>query len=175
MSNLLNQRRNRTRRITAFAVLLLLTCAWIAVIFSFSSTGGEKSSSQSQAITERVVRVVDKDYEMPEKTEPESKDRLYDNVVRKTAHVFTYTVLGVLMFLTVRSLTAQRKNNAFALKLSVPLSIIVAAADEYNQSHVEGRSGRVSDVFIDSAGIILGTALCLLLFKYSAKRKSQKA
>lgn len=164
-------KRARLKRIILSSVLILMTTAWIFVIFGFSSTEGKKSSTQSRGITEKVVRVIDHDYEMPEKVEPKSRDSFYDSITRKTAHVFAYAALSFLMLLTVRSLTGTSKGHFFAAKLAVPLCVLLAIGDEYNQTLTEGRSGRVTDVFIDTVGIIIGVCLCIVLIKHFSAKK----
>ena len=160
-------------------IWLALTVLWIAVIFGFSSTPGEKSSDQSQAITEKVVQVVWKDYEMAEKVEPGSLDDVYDTIVRKTAHFCTYALLGILMLLTVKgfvkNFSALKAWKDSAYKLSVPLSVLVAILDEINQLLTEGRSGRVLDVLIDTAGIAVGTLICYKLAQRRMKKHGEKA
>lgn len=173
MSNIEKKERTSVARAVVFFAFLILSVCWIFVIFGFSSTNGEKSSSQSKAVTEKVVRVIDHDYKMPEKIEPESIDRVYDNIIRKTAHVGAYAVLGCLLFLTFKSLLRNKKEPVVCI-FSVPLSVLVAIADEYNQTLTEGRMGCVSDVFIDTAGIILGTLICMLVFKHITERRMKK-
>lgn len=160
----------RVKKAPLFLVMLILTVLWTMLIFGFSSTDGERSSSQSQSITQSVVRVVDPDYTMPEKPKPRSKDRVYDTIVRKTAHLGVYAVLGVLMFFTVKTLTAAGKY-IFTSKLSVLFCIIIAMSDEYNQTLTSGRAGRWYDVLIDSAGVIVGTILCIKLLKHLQNKK----
>lgn len=157
-----------------FVIMAVITTLWIVVIFSFSSTKGEKSASQSQTVTQSVVRVFDKDYTMPEKVEPKSRDQIYDTVLRKLAHLSIYACLGVLMFLTVKTLTKKEKYY-FAAKLSVPLSILISIGDEYNQTLTEGRSGRFYDVCIDTAGILIGTFIIIFIVKKLLKNKAKAA
>ena len=156
-----------------FCLTATLTALWIGVIFGFSSTKGEKSSNQSHTVTQSVVRIVDKDYVMPEKPEPKSIDQIFDTVVRKTAHTCVYAVLGILMYLTVKTLTLAG-NTYWGAKLSIPLSILVAIGDEYNQTLTEGRSGRLYDVVIDSVGIVIGTVLCVVIIRYVLEKRKQK-
>ena len=163
----------RVKKAPLFLVMLILTGLWTMLIFGFSSTDGERSSSQSQSITQSVVRVVDPDYTMPEKPKPHSKDVVYDTIVRKIAHLSVYAVLGVLMFLTVKTLTAAGKY-IFTSKLSVLFCIIIAIIDEYNQTLTTGRAGRWYDVLIDSAGIIVGTLLCIKLLKSLQNKKTEE-
>ncbi len=157
------------KRMTAFLVFFVLTVLWTAVIFGFSSTEGKQSSMQSRAITERVVKTIDHDYKMPEKIEPDSKDGLYDTIIRKSAHIFSYCLLGMLMFFTVRSLLGYRKNDFFVAKLAIPICVLVAIGDECNQKFTEGRSGRPVDVLIDLVGILLGITACFLLLRKASK------
>ena len=57
--------------------------------------------------------------------------------------------------------------------------LIVAAAlyacsDEFHQTFVPGRAGRVGDVLVDSAGVLLGLALFFLIGKLVRERKVRK-
>ena len=174
MSHLNETQKIYRKMALLFCCTSVITALWIALIFSFSSTVGEKSASQSQTVTESVVRVVKPDYTMPEKVEPKSIDSLYDTIVRKIAHTCVYSVLGVLMYLTVRTLTLAG-NTYWGAKLSVPLCMLVSIGDEYNQTLTEGRSGRLYDVAIDTAGVIIGTYLCVVLIKYVLKRRQNHA
>ncbi len=157
-----------------FCLMTVITSLWVLLIFSFSSTEGEKSASQSQAVTQSVVRVFDHDYTMPETIKPKSKDQIYDTILRKLAHTIIYACLGILMFLTVKTLTKKEKYY-FAAKLSVPLSILVSVGDEYNQTLTEGRSGRFYDVCIDCAGILIGTFLVIFIIKRILQAKKKNA
>ena len=156
-------------------IWLVLTVLWIAVIFSFSSTPGEKSANQSQTVTEKFVQVVWKDYEMAEKPEPGSLDLIYDTIVRKTAHLCSYALLGILMLLTVKGFADKKSWHFPAYKLSVPLSVAVAILDEINQLLTEGRSGRVLDVLSDTTGVVIGTFVCYKLLQRRIKKNSIKA
>ena len=171
-----DKKRNRKiyyKMAVMFCLTAAVTSLWISVIFGFSSANGEKSSSQSHNVTQSVVRIVDKDYVMPEKPEPKSIDQIFDTVVRKAAHTCVYAVLGILMYLTVKTLTLAG-NTYWGAKLSIPLSILVAIGDEYNQTLTEGRSGRLYDVVIDSVGIVIGTVLCIAVIKYVMEKRRQK-
>ena len=169
--------KQRSRKIyykmaVMFCLAATVTSLWISVIFGFSSANGEKSASQSHNVVQGVVRIVDKDYVMPEKPEPKSMDQVFDTIVRKTAHTCVYAVLGILMYLTVKTLTLAG-NTYWGAKLSIPLSILVAIGDEYNQTLTEGRSGRLYDVVIDSVGIVIGTMLCIWIIGYVLKKRRQ--
>ena len=89
-------------------------------------------------------------------------------LVIKGYHVGEYAALCTLIFgaLRLRSVRFER-----ALPLSVALSLLFAASDEWHQTCVPGRGGTWVDVCIDSAGI--GLASLFLLSR--AKRRQQNA
>ena len=79
-----------------------------------------------------------------------------DYPVRKTAHAMEYAVLGLLTAgAYIRRGTSIRKG------ILVPWGIaaLYAASDEFHQLFVPGRSGQVSDVVLDSAGVLAGVLL----------------
>jgi VanZ family protein len=76
-----------------------------------------------------------------------------DVVLRKCAHMAEY---GLLWFLWWRALGYGHPAPSIAIALAY------AASDEFHQSFVEGRSGVVTDVLIDAAGIgLAGLAVVL--------------
>lgn len=93
--------------------------------------------------------------------------------VRKGAHVTEY---AVLFFLSLWCCVSRMDNDdetepieiskvqRFLSKCTLPIlfSILYACSDEWHQSFVPGRSSLVSDVFIDSAGIIIAAGLSWL-------------
>ena len=66
---------------------------WMAIIFGFSGDDGDKSSSLSMVITERVVDFLDI-------KEEKSVERLH-TPIRKLAHMSEYAVLFILIYLAV--------------------------------------------------------------------------
>ena len=90
--------------------------------------------------------------------------------VRKAAHMSEYAVLALLIF---QALTAfDRKKNRGCMALGITAAY--AATDEFHQLFVPGRAGRVSDVLIDSSGVLLGIAIVSLFMhiKQFLKTKS---
>ena len=71
----------------------------------------------------------------------------WDLILRKLAHITEYAVLA---FLLRRALSAPW---AFAA------AVAYAASDEFHQTFVRGREGRVLDVAIDAVGAVAGLVL----------------
>ena len=68
-------------------------------------------------------------------------------IVPKAAHVLEYAVLG---FLLAWALKGRRPG------LAAGVACLFALSDEWHQSTVPGREGRVLDVAIDALGVVVG-------------------
>lgn len=86
------------------------------------------------------------------------------HIIRKAAHVIEYAILAALVFLRLESAGRKRFITAWGL------GILTGAIDETLQifSH---RGSQVKDVFIDSAGALLGIVVVSLLFAAVKKRR----
>ena len=94
-----------------------------------------------------------------------------NSVIRKVAHISSYALLAFLAYFAVGSLSAFPKKNAAIPWVSVILCVLFACTDEYHQSFVYGRSGRISDVIVDSFGVFAGTLVAFWLAQGLAKIK----
>ena len=99
---------------------------------------------------------------------PGLAQRLTMHIVRKMAHFCEYTLEGFLLMLCMRVYTRR-----YVRHISVPMlgGVLTAMADETIQIYSPGRSGQVTDVWLDSAGVLAGIlialvfmALCRMLF-----------
>lgn len=61
---------------------------------------------------------------------------------------------GILVFFSFRAFSLDYESKK-ALACAVIFSLTYALTDEYHQTFVDGRSGTLNDVFIDSLGIFL--------------------
>lgn len=89
--------------------------------------------------------------------------------VRKAAHFSIYTVLGVL--LSINS-SYHFKNKWLCTLLPISLGLLYAVSDEIHQLYVPGRSGEIRDVLIDSAGVVLGCLIVMLIYKRIKQKKA---
>ena len=74
---------------------------------------------------------------------------LWDLILRKLGHFSGYAALATLW------IWALRRSFRHAIPISVAISLVYAASDEYHQTFVPGRTGTPIDVAIDAAGIAL--------------------
>jgi len=149
----MNKSKNRKQIIILISWTIVLI--WMLLIFNLSSQVREKSNNLSKGLTEIVVETV-------EKVVPEADFDIdkFNHLLRKNAHFFAYLILGVLV------MNALRRSGIKGLKVfvfSLGICVLYAVSDEVHQLFVPGRGGQVRDVFIDSAGAIVGIGLCRVI------------
>jgi VanZ family protein len=84
-----------------------------------------------------------------------SADSLVDFVTRKTAHMFVFGVLAILLW---RALVAVRGARVAAVWAWL-LAVAYAASDEFHQSFISGRSALATDVVFDAVGALVALFL----------------
>jgi VanZ family protein len=82
-----------------------------------------------------------------------------NTLLKKLAHAIEYAILAVLW---CRALGRGERRH---WGLAFVLTLLYAASDEYHQTFVPNRDGRVFDVVVDGVGAVVG-----LLVYYFAKR-----
>lgn len=139
---------NKTQSI----IYLILSIAWVCVIFSFSLQSGEESSQLSGGIVARLVAWL--------APEGFAQADLLESILRKCAHFAEYFILGSLLSQTICSMKGNR-----SLLFPWIIGTIVACGDETIQLFSNGRSGQITDVLLDSSGVFAGCLLLYVLFK----------
>ena len=134
-------------------ILGLLLLQTFFIIFGFSSQNGEESSSVSKRVSEAIVDFTNKNIKK------EDKDKLIEHiepVIRKLAHFSIYMVVGLLLMAL-----ASTYGLSFKRKLIICLVVgaLYASSDEIHQLFVSERSGQITDVFIDTAGVVVGSLI----------------
>ena len=134
----------------------------MAVIFYFSSRPGPDSDVDSMTIGRLIGEMV-----MPGFDDMDLQAQLefvmsINKAVRKTAHFMEYAVLAMLL---TGAFDADDKKKSRIFAQAVIVAALYASSDEFHQTFVAGRSGKIGDVLIDSAGAICGSALVLTLLR----------
>lgn len=143
------------KKIISFIVLIL----WMIVIFSFSSADANKSTGTSDKVITTMIEIKDKITN--NETPNNEKEIIVKNssfYIRKIAHITEYLILGFLMFNLLNQYSVTK------IYYAIGLSILYSCTDEFHQLFINGRSGSIKDVLIDSIGILIGTYLYKLLF-----------
>lgn len=75
-------------------------------------------------------------------------------IVRKAAHIIEFAVQAMLI---ACSFSGKYKKRIIYILF---FGLLTACTDEYIQLFSIGRSGLISDIFIDFAGTLMGTVIC---------------
>lgn len=153
----MNNRKIKILR-SVIAVLLLLD---MAVIFAFSAQKAEQSDSTSGGFIQILAEIFYPGFDTLDEEKQQSVVASFQFVVRKAAHMTEFASLGVLLCAFAFTFGAKFK----VFLLSFLSGVLYAATDEIHQLFVEGRSCQLTDVMVDSAGVLLGMAVFALLVK----------
>jgi VanZ family protein len=134
---------------------------WLAIIFFMSSQAATESSGLSGVFVEPI-----KPYA------PGFTEGILTTLVRKSAHIFMYFVLGILIYNMLRCYKLGTKK---LVGYSILFAGLYAVTDEIHQSFVPGRSAELRDVLIDTIGAALGVALIWYVLKLNNRRKQTSA
>ena len=140
-------------------ILIIMLFATFFVIFGFSSQNGTQSKGISTKVTDAILSFSDKYKEANAKEKTKIRSRT-NAVVRKIAHFTIYTILGILLMGTM---TKTKLKIKWRVLITLGAGIIYAVLDEFHQSFSPGRTPKITDVYIDTLGILLGIVIILLI------------
>lgn len=150
--------------------LLILVCA---TIFWFSSNNGEDSGGQSGRIVDFICGIFFPDMDMLSAERQLAIRDILTVAVRKGAHLFVYTLLGAVSFAAFFPL----RKKGLRYIMSVCFAFLYACTDELHQELVPDRTGKISDVLIDTFGAAAGAfvILCVIIVIEGLKRDNGSA
>ena len=137
--------------------LIILTLSVMAIIFALSADTADESDAKSDAISDSIVFQILNNFDLTD----EQIDMLVRRcvvIVRKTAHFAEYAALGFLLASVFVSFGLKTKLN---VPISFIIGVLYAVSDEIHQYFVPGRSCQISDMLLDSAGVITGILVLL--------------
>lgn len=130
----------------------VLLIGYAAFVFSNSMKAAVESAQQSSRALELAQQILD--------GVGLGNIGITEHFIRKAAHFAEYTCMGLLIFQTVRSFQRPWTETVLCIML---LGILIPFADETIQLFVEGRSGQISDVWLDMSGVFAGTMIMVML------------
>ena len=153
-----NKMKNIYIKRVVLIILIIINCI---VIFSFSAQEADKSSSTSSKVVDIVMKNVYSKKKKPKEKEEVFREKL-TTFVRKSAHFLIYLCLGILTFLYTGTYQLNFKNRFL---YTIMFCMLYACSDEIHQRFVEGRSGEIRDVCIDTCGAACGTIIVTVISK----------
>ena len=89
-----------------------------------------------------------------------------NRIVRKLAHLTEFTILGGVLYVVLR-----RYIEYGTVIKTIGVGIVIACLDEFIQLFSLGRSSQLSDVLIDTIGIIIGILVVKLAYYISHDKR----
>ena len=150
-------------------VNILIFLLWIIIIFSFSSQSGADSTITSNSVTDIGIKLVENI------TNKEFSDKEIENIqdnmrfiIRKSAHFTEYLILGLIL---INLLRKYYKLNYKVIISAILLCMLVASCDEFYQLFIGGRTGKFSDVLIDTSGSSVGIIIYSIIYKLVNRKR----
>lgn len=151
------RRRGMNKRVLT-GVMTALAVLVAAVIFYLSSQPAESSAKTSGGVTEWMLRLFSPGYADLSSREQMELLKKYEEPVRKAAHGLEFAALGACLFLALHGFRVRR-----APVWALLGGALYACMDEAHQMLVDGRGPALSDVGIDTGGVLFGVLAGLML------------
>ncbi|WP_182430534.1 VanZ family protein [Clostridium sp. OM02-18AC] len=167
----MNQSANKSPSFSRNAIKIMAMVPSIAIafaIFYFSSQPAAESTVMSDGVTEMLLSIADKLHLLElQNIDVPAICELLSTPVRKCAHITEYTVFFLSLLFGLRTFGLHGKQ---LLNAALAITFFYACTDEIHQLFVPGRSGRFTDVLIDSIG---AAAIRLLAPMFTGQTKNR--
>lgn len=151
---------DKKTQIKIFNIILIVI--WMITIFIFSGQQGSESGDTSRKFTVAIIKIITgKSLEL--------EDPFVEGIqlfIRKFAHFTVYAIGG---FLIMNYAYTTSKTNKQKILYSIVSGGGYAITDEIHQLFVPGRSGNITDVGIDTLGVITGILMYIAIRKLIEK------
>lgn len=173
--NIMDVYRRFARRhpLRFIAICIILILVWIFVIMRFSGENADISGNRSARALVGIVNVVAPNANVTlDNYEDIPALHNSEKVVRKLAHMFEYGVLSALVWSLLFGFRDLPRKYAYIIPVIIAFGL--GAADEHNQTGIEGRYGSWFDVLVDTAAAVIVVALARRLTQHYRLRKSRR-
>lgn len=157
-------------------LLFVPAVIWLMIITGFSGNNGESSSSLSMSITKDIADYINLKCDSAE--EYNNTLEKMNFFVRKTAHMCEYAILfiliGTALYINIKYQFGAKLSIRKMWIITLGLCVLFASLDEIHQLFVDGRSGRLTDVCIDTTGACIGGLIFLTINKLSNHKIERK-
>ena len=142
-------------------ICIALAIIWMGVIFYMSNQPASISSIHSG----NTINIISKLPIIGNIMDYLTSINIGEFIVRKCAHMFSYCILAVLLFMSV-----YEDNIKKAIIIAFLGTFLYACSDEFHQLFIPGRSGQFKDVLIDTSGALI---MLMIIFLWQRKKKSK--
>ncbi len=144
-------------------IFMLVTLAQCMIINMFSSQRAEVSGAVSGSLVAWLIGLMERIFGSA------GEIGFLTYLVRKIAHFYNFTVLGILLCM-------DKKLSRDGVKQAVlwcAAGLLMAVFDELHQSFVPGRSAEIKDVMIDFSGVMFGMCFLEILMGIILKNRGR--
>ena len=135
---------------------IILSIAWMVLIFTYSSKNGEIVDNKAVPIIETITES-NETYQNASAEEKVLMDNDYEFYISKVVHVLEYCALCFFLFMAFIMVKKRYLNYLF----SFVITLLFAISDEVHQTFTPDRSARPQDVLIDASARII----CILMLE----------
>ena len=146
-------------------ILIIALIGTFSIIFGFSNQDSKTSGGISQKVTEFIIKFIPSIQQTEENQKEEIIDRI-ESVIRKIAHFSIYTLVG---FLLMSLMSTYKMKEIDQIGTSLIIGVIYASTDEIHQAFIPGRGPQITDVMLDSLGVLTGIFIAILLLEIFRK------
>ncbi len=142
-------------------ILIIALIGTFSTIFGFSNQDSKTSGGISQKVAEFVIKFIPSIQQAERNQREEVIDRI-ESVIRKIAHFSIYTLVGFLLMSLMGTYKIKEINQ---IGTSLIIGVIYASTDEIHQAFIPGRGPQITDVILDSLGVLTGIFISMLLIE----------
>lgn len=153
--------RKIARRIVIGSILIIVVLILFGIIFMFSGQDSKTSSSLSKNTMMDIVHKI-KEWPFFRDIKKNVTVEEVHHFVRKFAHFSLYMIAGMLLMCIMYVFKMKER---YGMILALTIGILYASLDEFHQWFVPGRDAKVTDVMIDTCGVLIGIAVIFILKK----------
>lgn len=130
-------------------LIISISCIlWVGFIFLNSSQNGKISHERSTQFANDIFKKLFSSLNL--------NSSQLDMLTRKFAHGFEFMILAVILIIFLNALKVSKVNGVI---YSLFIVLLMATFDETLQLFVEDRTSKVTDIWIDFSGGIVGSIL----------------
>ena len=141
-------------------LIVLILCVFF-VIFGFSNQNSQTSGGTSQKVTEAITKNIKKIQDLEQNERKIVIDKI-ENVIRKIARYSIYALLGLLLMGLMSTFKIKEMDK---IAVSLIIGVLYASTDEIHQAFVPGRGAQITDVILDSMGVLTGICITMLFLE----------
>lgn len=146
-------------------VMLVLAGLWCTLIYTLSDMNTNTSNGHSKEIISIFIEdSIETTNSLgltslnPTSAKIDKASKILNLPLRKMMHASVYFILSLIIVTYVNYMFDVRKYILASL-IAIIVCLIFATTDEYHQTFVDGRTGQIKDVLIDTSGSVIGTLL----------------